>query len=72
MHAHTHAPVVIFLPVTREAHGPDHRVADPVCGRLLSGEAIVGRLAYDGQHYHFCSLSCAGRFAHCPTDFGPG
>ena len=64
-------PVVIFLPITQAERGEDGVVVDPVCGRALLEDAVVGRLLHRGRYHYFCSLRCAERFAAEPGDFGP-
>ena len=40
---------------------------DPVCHTSVDRRAAVGRLAYDGVEYWFCSLTCAAAFASNPA-----
>jgi class 3 adenylate cyclase len=42
---------------------------DPVCQMAVDPERAAGRLVYDGRTYFFCTLACAGDFAHRPERF---
>jgi class 3 adenylate cyclase/YHS domain-containing protein len=42
---------------------------DPVCQMGVEPGRSAGQLAYEGNVYYFCSLSCAGRFAAEPAKF---
>jgi YHS domain-containing protein len=42
---------------------------DPVCRMVVDTEHAAGRLAYEGDAYYFCSLTCAGLFAQQPDRY---
>jgi adenylate cyclase len=45
---------------------------DPVCQMAVDPERAAGRLMHDGAAYYFCTLECAGAFAHRPERFVSG
>ncbi|MGH7691156.1 MAG: permease [Candidatus Dormibacteria bacterium] len=53
--------------------GHDQRVpsaVDPVCGMEVEPDAAAADIEHGGQHYYFCSSSCADRFRQHPDRFG--
>jgi adenylate cyclase len=62
-------PVELFAAVRVGASSEGELPRDPVCRMAVDPERAVGRLVYDGTTYFFCSLSCAGHFAHEPQQF---
>lgn len=42
---------------------------DPVCRMAVDPDRAAGRLVHDGTVWFFCSLECAGHFAHHPDRF---
>lgn len=42
---------------------------DPVCQMAVDRDRAAGRLMYEGTAYFFCTLACAGAFAHRPDTF---
>ena len=45
------------------------QVIDPVCGMTIDPAGAVGHMQYQGQTYHFCSVSCLERFRANPAPF---
>jgi len=35
---------------------------DPVCGKIVTAENVVGTTSYQGRRYYFCSTECQQRF----------
>ena len=35
---------------------------DPVCGMVLNEETAKFKITYEGETYHFCSLTCKKKF----------
>lgn len=62
-------PVEIFaaVPMGSSTEGP--LPIDPVCRMVVDPDRAAGRLIHDGEAYFFCSLACAGTFAHQPERF---
>jgi adenylate cyclase len=62
-------PVEIFaaVPMGSSTEGP--LPVDPVCRMVVDPDRAAGRLIHDGEAYFFCSLACAGTFAHQPERF---
>jgi adenylate cyclase len=62
-------PVEIFaaVPMGSSTEGP--LPVDPVCRMVVDPDRAAGRLIHDGEAYFFCSLACAGTFAHRPERF---
>ena len=46
-----------------------HLTTDPVCGRNIHPLSSTERRDYDGAVFHFCSASCARRFAGDPPSW---
>ncbi|MHB8302491.1 MAG: heavy metal translocating P-type ATPase [Acidobacteriaceae bacterium] len=46
-------------------------IKDPVCGMQVSPETAAATVLYRGEHYYFCSDSCAEKF-HAATAFYTG
>ncbi|HJX17812.1 MAG TPA: heavy metal translocating P-type ATPase [Acidiferrobacterales bacterium] len=42
---------------------------DPVCGMMVDEARAVGKTAYGGQTYYFCSAKCLNEFQADPTAF---
>jgi Cu+-exporting ATPase len=42
---------------------------DPVCGAILNEETTKFKITYDGETYHFCSLTCKKKFKRHPQKF---
>jgi adenylate cyclase len=62
-------PVELFAAV-RTGHDTKQRLAvDPVCQMAVDPDRAAGRLMYEGTAYFFCTLDCAGAFAHRPDTF---
>lgn len=61
-------PVDLFAAVRA---GPRERelAVDPVCQMAVDPDRAAGRLTYEGTAYFFCTLECAGHFAHAPERF---
>ena len=65
-------PVELFAAV-RIGQDTEHRLAlDPVCRMAVDPDHAAGRLMYEGTAYFFCTLACAGAFAHQPDTFARG
>lgn len=62
-------PVELFAAVRQGQPAQGRLVIDPVCRMAVDPEHAVGRLTFDGTAYFFCTLECAGRFAHDPDGF---
>lgn len=61
-------PVDLFAAV--RAGSTKHKLAvDPVCHMAVDPDHAAGRLTYEGTAYFFCTLDCAGQFAHRPERF---
>ena len=62
-------PVEVFaaVPMGSSTEGP--LPVDPVCRMVVDPDRAAGRLIHDGEAYFFCSLACAGTFAHQPERF---
>jgi class 3 adenylate cyclase/YHS domain-containing protein len=62
-------PVELFAAM-RTAQDTHKRLAvDPVCRMSVDPDHAAGRLMYEGAAYFFCTLACAGAFAHGPERF---
>ena len=62
------APVHVFAARSMGArHGPT--LIDPVCRMTIEPDRCAGQLMHGGVEYHFCSLSCAERFAASPDSY---
>lgn len=44
-------------------------VLDPVCRMALDPDRAAGTLVHAGRTLFFCSLACAGEFAHDPDRY---
>ena len=42
---------------------------DPVCGAILDEKIAKFKISYDGETYHFCSVTCKKRFKRHPAKF---
>jgi Cu+-exporting ATPase len=42
---------------------------DPVCGAILDEKTSKFKITYEGETYHFCSLTCKKRFKRNPMKF---
>ncbi|MGA9387293.1 MAG: YHS domain-containing protein [Candidatus Bathyarchaeia archaeon] len=42
---------------------------DPVCGVVLDEKTSKFKITYDGETYHFCSVTCKKRFKRHPMKF---
>ena len=42
---------------------------DPVCGAVLDEKTAKYKISYDGETYHFCSVTCKKRFKRHPMKF---
>ena len=42
---------------------------DPVCGAILDDKTSKFKITYEGETYHFCSLTCKKRFKRNPMKF---
>ena len=42
---------------------------DPVCGMTVEPATAAGHAEYEGETYHFCSLSCRDRFRAAPAHY---
>jgi Cu+-exporting ATPase len=52
----------------REVKG-DTMPRDPVCGAILDEKTSKFKITYEGDTYHFCSLTCKKRFKRNPMKF---
>jgi adenylate cyclase len=62
-------PVEVFAAVRMGTSTDGPLPVDPVCRMAVDPERAAGRLIHDGEAYFFCSLACAGAFAHQPERF---
>lgn len=44
-------------------------VTDPVCGKELSLDQVMGQEEYDGWAYFFCSQTCRSKFLREPSKY---
>jgi Cu+-exporting ATPase len=42
---------------------------DPVCGMVLDENTAKFKITYEGETYHFCSLTCKKRFKRHAAKF---
>jgi Cu+-exporting ATPase len=42
---------------------------DPVCGAILDEATSKFKITYNGETYHFCSITCKKRFKRKPMKF---
>ncbi len=42
---------------------------DPVCGMVLDENTAKFKITYEGETYHFCSLTCKKKFKRHPAKF---
>jgi adenylate cyclase len=64
---------VELVAAVRVGEATDAQLAiDPVCQMAVDPERAAGRLMHDGAAYYFCTLECAGAFAHRPERFVSG
>lgn len=45
------------------------QVKDPVCGMTIDTNDAVGKSAYQGSTYYFCSSDCKTEFDESPADY---
>jgi adenylate cyclase len=62
-------PVEVFAAVRMGTSTEGPFPVDPVCRMAVDPDRAAGRLIHDGEAYFFCSLACAGTFAHQPERF---
>lgn len=62
-------PVEIFAAVRMGTSTEGPLPVDPVCRMAVDPDRAAGRLIHNGEAYFFCSLACAGTFAHQPERF---
>jgi class 3 adenylate cyclase len=62
-------PVELIAAVRIGEATPTHLAIDPVCHMAVDPERAAGRLVYNNTTYFFCTLACAGDFAHRPERF---
>jgi class 3 adenylate cyclase/YHS domain-containing protein len=62
-------PVELFAAVRTEQDTKQRLAIDPVCRMAVDPDHAAGRLMYEGTAYFFCTLDCAGAFAHRPDTF---
>jgi adenylate cyclase len=63
------APVQVYVAVRQGARSSAGLPIDPVCRMAVDPWHGAGRLVHQGVEYCFCSLGCAGTFAHDPTSY---
>ena len=61
-------PIEIFAAL-RVGQAEGRFPVDPVCQMVVDPDRAAGQLVHQGSVYFFCSLSCAGDFAHHPERF---
>lgn len=65
-------PVLLYAAVRRGESGSASALpVDPVCGMAVDPDHAAGMITHKGTEYHFCSLTCLGRFAAAPEKFAP-
>jgi YHS domain-containing protein len=42
---------------------------DPVCGRAITTDNVLGTVFYQGRRYYFCSMECQQCFEGDPLAF---
>jgi class 3 adenylate cyclase/YHS domain-containing protein len=62
-------PVELVAAVAGGIETRRHMAIDPVCQMAVDPEHASGRLVYGDAVYFFCTLTCAGDFAHHPERF---
>jgi adenylate cyclase len=62
-------PVELFAAVRHGQPAQGRLVTDPVCRMAVDPDHAAGRLTFEGTAYFFCTLDCAGQFAHDPDRF---
>jgi adenylate cyclase len=62
-------PVELFAAVRTGQDTKKRLAVDPVCQMAVDPDHAAGRLMYEGTAYFFCTLDCAGAFAHRPDTF---
>jgi adenylate cyclase len=62
-------PVELFAAVRTGQDTKERLAVDPVCQMGVDPDHAAGRLMHEGTAYFFCSLACAGAFAHRPEAF---
>jgi adenylate cyclase len=62
-------PVELFAAVRTGQDAKKRLGVDPVCKMAVDPDHAAGRLTYEGTAYLFCTLRCAGTFAHQPEMF---
>jgi len=55
--------------MVREASDQIMSIRDPVCGMVLNDDTAKFKITYEGETYHFCSLSCKKKFKRHATKF---
>jgi adenylate cyclase len=62
-------PVELVAAAVGEIEPRRQLAIDPVCQMAVDPHHASGRLVYDDTTYFFCTLACAGDFAHHPERF---
>lgn len=62
-------PVLLYAAIRDGNRSADGLPIDPVCRMAVSPERGAGRLRHASTEFHFCSLECAGAFAHDPDAY---
>ena len=62
-------PVELVAAVGMGEASSTHLAIDPVCHMAVDPDRAAGRLVYESTTYFFCTLACAGDFAHRPERF---
>lgn len=64
-------PIEIFEVFTTTGGTREAIDVDPVCRMQVKPETAPARLRFGGNSYHFCSLTCAKKFAEEPERYLP-
>ncbi|TRO54335.1 YHS domain-containing protein [Candidatus Bathyarchaeota archaeon] len=48
---------------------PTKTYRDPVCGTVLDENTAKYKITYEGETYHFCSVTCQKKFKKRKTKF---
>jgi len=62
-------PVELFAALRQGTPAHGRLATDPVCRMAVDPDRAAGRLILHDTAYFFCSLTCAGEFAHHPERF---
>jgi YHS domain-containing protein len=69
-----YAPFSFFINSNNKQNAPSSMrlktmSSDHVCGAVLDEKTAKFKITYDGETYHFCSVTCKKRFKRQPEKF---